>query len=250
MNELYTALIVPIVGILFGWFCNETSRRFKESKDDLKIQNRVLFNLLEVRNLLIKLPIDDGMSSLMMKMMKNKLPKETPVETIQKEMVPFFNGFVLNFIENELKKDFKRIESDFDESLKDLSLIDPILAYRLRGKNLIMDILASLNSYYEGVKENLELDPNDLVEVDHILELVKSTIKPDVVSEMISQLNSIILILSKKAGRKALKESKEILSRKILEDNDVEEKINKLIDKIISDKKNYSAQQRNPEDHP
>jgi hypothetical protein len=126
-----------------------------------------------------------------------------------------------NFISSELINEIKRARVEYEESIKSLAQIDPILAYYLNGKTDIFERFdkIQLNSITpEGVGQAA---------------LTLNSIKPELVNETIEELRNDVKKVAWKVNPIVWMKARIALKRLDRNsDESIKEKINSLIDKL------------------
>jgi len=100
------------------------------SEDKRKLKN-VLYHLLEVHHLFLR--SDFGVVIIMV---KDKIHQLIPAEELSPQADAFltsiYTAFAQKLVTEDVARDFKRLEAGYVESIKNLSQVEPLIAYRLR----------------------------------------------------------------------------------------------------------------------
>jgi hypothetical protein len=155
LSDLNINFLIPafmtILGLVIGWILNELTYLVRSRRENKRQLNAALFNLLDVRFILISTDPDrfiDSITSILKRKFPGQLPKEFDV-VVGQLLNTLFQGLVAERQMGEIKS----IEKRYSESVDELSRIDPILAYSLSGKQKIYNYLEYLNDYFSKVDE-------------------------------------------------------------------------------------------------
>jgi Asp-tRNA(Asn)/Glu-tRNA(Gln) amidotransferase C subunit len=82
-----------------------------------------------------------------------------------------------------------KIEASYQESIKTLSTIDPIVAYYLSGKTSIVERFEIVEKWFEQLKQAC---PADVTEIEERTKKVMEILKPNLLSEVNADLEADI----------------------------------------------------------
>ena len=126
------------------------------SEDKRKLKN-VLYHLLEVHHLFLR--SDFGVVIIMV---KDKIHQLIPAEELSPQADAFltsiYTAFAQKLVTEDVARDFKRLEAGYVESIKNLSQVEPLIAYRLSGRTSIYETMESLSSHMSGRAELFQTD--------------------------------------------------------------------------------------------
>lgn len=222
MNILLEILqyIGPFIGVLIGWFLSQRSEKKKIQYDERKKVNHTLFLLLEIRNELTNILKDDKFLRTYIDKVKEKLNVAEPTA----EENTLLKGFMLN-LKNTMKSDNQtdNLESQFLSCVRNLSEINPILAYRISGKQ---DLRKFIQNWENQSKQVLSLE--DFNQTEQMLE----HFKPKVINELETDLNDIIINVAKLTeNEQVIKNTTELIQRK--SDEEFEKEITELVGRLF-----------------
>ncbi|HEX8331145.1 MAG TPA: hypothetical protein VF622_00915 [Segetibacter sp.] len=207
MDQLLTALIA-IASIILGWSLNLFTNWFdKRSSDNVK-RKKVIFSLLEILNLFDTLNI-----KLLIENIKDKVFKLFPPEMglednqdVTHTLMTLLQPLVKQLVNERLLQ----IDKIFNNSVHDLSSVDPIIAYRMFGlTNRVQSldyITDKIQSQFAGV-QGIELIQ------DKLNQLAKTEYHEHAISEITTQVEEFIIILSKKVSRKLHSEASKTIRK-------------------------------------
>jgi hypothetical protein len=229
-DTIFWGFIFSAVGIAFGWFLNELGQWFRTRKEDKKIKNQILYNLLEINFVFNQLETSE-ITQLLADRILLRIPKEEQTEELKQSLSQFYSEIISELLEDNVNEKLDIIEAKYSIALDDLATIDPITAYRLNGKTNIMQSFDILHDYFDAVKK--QFPGEEEVIQDQINSTIHS-LKPEVIKEAISDLENEIKDLALSINpwiwfkvRKTLQSSKDRIR------NEGAKKIDKLLDKLM-----------------
>ena len=212
--EIFTEILkysLPLLGVVIGWFLSQLGEQFKVLREDKRRIKKTIFYLLEVRHhLAILIDVDKSLRKYI-SILRKKFPRMFPITVSDDEIVSIISIFLNGVLQGRpliTEDDLKNLNSNYTKSIESLSEIDPILAFRLYGRQNVQPMLKDFAQRMKGSVSQLNNNPNDAAEVDKVFE----KISPSVLNELLGDLNEIILSLAKKIDRKTYKESKHRLA--------------------------------------
>ena len=214
--------IGPFIGVFIGWFLSQRSEKKKIQYDEKKKIKHTLFLLLEIRNELIDILKDDKFLRIYIDKVKEKLnvAEPTPEESV------LLKQFMLN-LKNTMKSENRvdSLESQFSSCVKNLSEINPILAYRINGKQDLRRFIENWENQSKQV-----LNSQDFNQTEQMLE----HFKPKVINELESDLNEIIENVAKLTDDKEIiEDTTELINRK--SDGEYENGIAEYVEKMFDE---------------
>jgi hypothetical protein len=215
--------VLPLLGVMIGWLLSQYKSRFDSKKEERRKINKLLFNLIELRQMLYKESKVDQYIEQIKNVLKKKIPEEKLLEQVEKEfesLKPHVGGFLKQNILNI--KQIKTIESNIDSLILEISEIYPRFAYELNGQHRISEKISEIERYFEFV-ENQANDPWATKEVE-------LRIKPIIQDSFITELDRNILTIAKKAKEKTRKEIEEIIKKPFsISSEEIEEYFDKVL---------------------
>ena len=218
----------PLLGVFVGWLLTQLGERFKVVREDKRRIKKTIYYLLEVRHHLGFFAGDEqGISYVAV--LRNKFSAFFPKD-LTDEIVAALSLFLKNVLkENPLitEDDLRNLSINYARSIESLSEIDPILAFRLHGRQNIQLVLKNLAERMKVSVAQLTNNPNDVNEVDNAIE----KIGPNVINELLDDLDEIILSLAKKIDRKTYHDAKRRLG--VTMSMEQQKQLEKFIEKML-----------------
>lgn len=213
--------IGPFVGVFIGWYLSQRSEKRKIRYDEKKKVNHTLFLLLEIRTELTNILRDDKFLRIYIDKVKAKLNVAEPTQQ-ESALLKTFMIKLKNSIKTESSKN--NIETQFSNCVTNLSEINPILAFRINGKQ---DVRKFLENWETQSKEILSLE--DFEQTEQMLK----NFKPKMIEELEIDLNDIILSVAELTeDDKIIDDTKELIQHK--SDDEYEKEIGKLVEKMFA----------------
>jgi len=210
------------IGVFIGWFLSQRSEKKKIQYDERKKVNHVLFLLLEIRNELTNILKVDKFLRTYIDKVKEKLNVTEP--TAEESIL--LKGFMLN-LKNTMKSDNQtdNLESQFLSCVRNLSEINPLLAYRISGKQ---DLRKFIENWETQSKQALSLE--DFNQTEQMLE----HFKPKMINEFEMDLNDIIISVAKLTeNEEIIEDTTELIQRK--SDGHFENEITEFVERLFDD---------------
>ena len=204
------------IGVIIGWALTRKNDSEKIKYSEIRKIKRSLFVLLEIRH---QIALDKYLNilseELILKISENTDEKIEPVE---------LKGFITQIKSVIINENFKtNLKAQFDKCIDDLSEIDPVLTFRINGKQHVQD--------YFNTIENMTKSYYQTESVEDIKRTINS-FNSKLFDEIRNEIESIIIYLAELIGKKEVGRVKEIIS----EPEDLSSKIDidRYVETIIS----------------
>jgi hypothetical protein len=205
---------IPVITLVIGWLLNQWADSHKAHRDDRRKLKKTLFYLLEIRHQFrLHIP-DEAQINYYLKIVKEKFSsvaeiQNMPDEIFSNQMRPFINKG-LNANRNVINDaDIKMLSDNFVKCIDNLAEVDPLLAFRLHGKQHAQRVFAEALTNTKSVMSEIARD-EQTIEVNKAFD----SIEPKLLVEAATDLESVIIELSKKIGRRTHKATLKKLSPK------------------------------------
>ncbi len=207
----------PFIGVLIGWLLTRKSETDKVKYSESKQVKRSLYVLLEIRNqLVVSKRIERFINALTKQLNESGLTDEA---LSSEQLNEFIKKILPSLIGESFQKDLK---VQFAKCIDNLSEIDPILAYRINGKQNIQDYI---NSW--------ENESNSLFEIENIEDFrnAMTHFKPKLINEIKSDLESIIQEIAALIGKGEIQYINGLIQEP--EDQDIQADVNEYLEKMF-----------------
>jgi hypothetical protein len=229
MEKIDWTYIGALFSVAFGWFLNELGQWFRTRKEDKKIKKQILYNLLETNFIFNQIDTSD-ITQLLTERIILRIPKNEQTAELKQYLNQLYSGIIGSLLKDAVAEKLEVIEDKYTKAVDNLATIDPITAYRLNGKTKIMQSFDLLHDYFEAVKEHL---PEDEL-VQNQIALTVDTLKPEIIMEAISDLESEIKDIAFSINPWTwIKVKRTLQSSKDRIRNEGVKKMDELLDKLI-----------------
>ncbi|CAA0144563.1 conserved hypothetical protein [Tenacibaculum maritimum] len=212
--------IGPFIGVFIGWILTRKNDNDKIKYSEIRQIKRSLYVLLEIRNQIALTKRMDKYLNILTNKLNLKLNEYTE-EKIEPEQ---FKGLLNQILPSLIGDNFQtNLKTQFDKCIDNLSEIDPVLTFRINGKQNVQDYLSS----WENESKNY-------FKMESI-EDFKSTVehfKPKIVDEIRNDIENIILDLAELISKKEVERIKEIITEP--EELEMEIDIDEYIETMFS----------------
>ncbi len=215
MDSKVIAAIIGVGGVSVGAFLGGVGYYLKSRNERQQTQKLVLYHLLELRHLLKSSYAD---------------PKDITEEYINHckaffikkgmgddaEFPESFKSLIEQHMGNLLEAMKPRIDDSFilsyESALKELCKADPVLAFKLRGRDRITEILRAQKEYTENFLVNIQAESSD--DVNQFLAKQMDEAGSKVLQELIRDIDKDISLVSWKCSVLTWAESKRVTLKK------------------------------------
>lgn len=139
--DRYVSIVIPILTLILGWFLNEAHARFQRRSEDKQNIGRALVELLDIRHRLNSLlAVPDLLTPL------SGISAEQLQPIVAIAMQRFYPATV-------------NVHEIYERGVAAVSRYDPLLAYRLRSKDAVHQVLGQFFAFQDPT---IFRDPNRL----------------------------------------------------------------------------------------
>ncbi len=209
----------PLIGVFIGWLLARKNEADKIKYSEIRQVKRSLFILLEIRNQLVIPSKSDRYINILIEKWNFKF-RNLSFEKITSDVLKKFIKQILpSLIGDNFQKDLK---DQLKKCIDNLSEIDPLLAYRINGKQNIQDYIQS----WENESKNY-FKFESIEEVQRSIDLLK----PKLVEEIKTDIEAIIIDIAGLISDREVNRVKKIITepKKIEIEKDVDNYLEKTI---------------------
>jgi hypothetical protein len=209
----------PLLGVFLGWLLTQKSETKKNQHNEIRQIKRSLYVLLEIRNqLAVTKRIDRYITSLT-EQLNSKIEGESIEKIDKKILIDLVQQIMPSLMGVSYHKDLKE---QFRNCIDSLSEIDPLLAYRLNGKQNIQDYIESWQDRSTAI---LGFDSHE----DAIKEIER--FKPKLIHEIMTDVESTIEEVARLISKNELARVREAMSE--IEDQHVQSQVSEYINRML-----------------
>lgn len=207
MNVGLITIIGTLGGITLGWGLTQFSNWYKERKDDNRVRKAVIFHLLEISYTLRKI---SKLSANLTRATIQQVEKlDTTLNINEQKIEKDLNDLQRTLAKEHIKDQIKLIGPDYENAISSLSPIEPIIAFILKGKSIVVEqVDLILEQYIKQISEKVNLTSEQEKQADNILKLF---MEDTIYSETILSIESCAIEIAKQIGRKMKKKVEDTL---------------------------------------
>jgi len=184
---------------------------FKVAREDKRRIKKTIFYLLEVRHHLALFAGEEHGIKRYVTILRNKFSTFFP-KNVTDDQIHAAVSLILKDILKEkpliTDDDLENLSTNYSKSVEGLSEIDPILAFRLHGRQNIQLVLKDFTERTRVSVAKQSNNPTDVSEFDSAFD----KIGPNVITALLDDLDEIILSLAKKIDRRTYRDAKRRVS--------------------------------------
>lgn len=218
--------VFPYLTLFLGWALSQYSNEKREKSLDTRKINRLLFNLINLRQILYKESNIEIFFNKIIETIKKTYPKMEPedLNSSFESMKPNIGEYIKNNILD--KQQIEDLENNIDELILEISEVDPFFATVLSFRQNIKERLSDLKNYLSM----LENKKNGLYYSD----IENYNINPIIKADFLQNVDDNIVLISRRSDKRTRKEIDNLLKSPFFID---EREINDYISKLIRVKK-------------
>ncbi len=248
MSGIIVALIGicgTILGTLIGGISTHLLHYKNRKSEETKIINESIHYLLEVFFLVNRLNFEkmiDAYVDYYLQEIRKIFPKmdDDSIESIKKQFYPQLKNTIVPLSQKYSFEKLKELENDYKSMLDKLSIVLPVDAYYLRGKNDVKSLLNLLSDYLKEV-EFTGIEKEDVLR--NLIGNMQSSLTTKAIDEYADGIKKELTVLLSKTDRYNRKIGKktidDIVSTMLTEDEKRE--INTLIGSVLEQIKKDAA---------
>lgn len=231
MSDTLIASITSVVSLSIGWLLNEFGSWFKERRENKRISKNVLYHLLEIHYSIRKLDISKEINAISEITMR-AIPKEEHIEGLKDGLNKVYQTMLGSLLEQNVSEELDDLEDDYLNSVESLSTIDPVLAYRLKGKTKILQGFDIINQSINNLQKIVgEMDATSIQQQEAMI----SMLKPEILQKLITDIEEEIIDIAKTINPSTRKEvnSMFVNYRKHFSENEEYKKYEQMIMQVV-----------------
>jgi len=238
LDAKITAALIGMIGIFITLIASTIAHNYQRNNESKRASREVLFYLLEIRYFILTSRINvNQLTTAYIKFFIERAKIQDIELKLETMDIPPYNEQIkehlLKIIRHIKPKIDENLLERYDLSLQKLSADYPILAYRLKGKNMLDSVHEESQNHINRVK----IFVNE--ETKNTSQLKNDNFFDEVITQSsnmgISVLNDDIILLAEHCGSKTTKECKNLLNAELISNYErLLQKCEPDIDKLIS----------------
>ncbi len=155
----FFAPILSLIGVFVGWGLTQLTNYFNIYLNDRRTLRETLYFLLEMQHQIETIKsIDEGANSYL-QTLNLSIPNFTSSQEEYDQVLHVFRKMIIDFHNPRIQIELQELNESYDNCLLKLASVDPISAFRLKGKNKIISYLNQWNNYAsETILSNLNVN--------------------------------------------------------------------------------------------
>ncbi len=231
--QTFIITILPLIGVLLGWSLTQLSNYFNVYLSDRRILKETLYFLLEMQHQISTVKsIEDGAESYL-RTLNSSIPNFTLSPEENAKSLVVIRKMMTEFHNPRIETELQELNENYDKCLLKLATVDPISAYKLKGKNKIVSYLNQWNNF---ASENIIInqmaisDPKAI----QVSEAIMPQVETELINETLHDLQEIIQTMAKRIGGKTRTDfGKQIMKSQSETKTEVDERMKKFVDEIM-----------------
>jgi hypothetical protein len=231
------AAIIALFGVLLASALSAGAYFYKVRVDAQKSTKKSLYYLLEIRYFILTSLFDPKKETEAYIKHYSEHISRTEIKLTRQDFEDNLVDLIKAHFENIISTLKSKVENDlvlpYEESLLELSTINPVLAYSLKGREKLGELLSQTKNYTNSIPENIEI-PEGMEWLTNLVPDISTEMSEKAVEESLLQLEDDITALAKTCGRKTYKNTKEMLKKRLtFDDKDTFSELDSYMDLVI-----------------
>lgn len=222
----YFPIFTTLAGALVGGMISEFRNIVQLRRDARRARNKLLYNLLDIWCVLKTMDIGFVFEKIIAKFSQKF---NVPIDQMRKEFQgkPDIKYEVIKRLLERIPTE--NLEKKYQDSVDDLGPHDPILAYRMSGKG----VLLRYDDIYSGFRKSLDEDNACGDSLNKFIDHMKSFSDKKTTNEALIVMEDDILIVASKISRRTRKSVSEIIKKiKCKSEEELEILVEEFVDHI------------------
>ncbi len=216
----------PLIGVFIGWLLTRKNDKDKLVREDKRKLKRTLKTLLDLRYEINLVRRDEDFINIYVETVKTKFGELGQLDTEQtNRIIDLLKKMIEEAGLTITKQTSKTTKENFEKAVDNLSEIDPILAYRLSGKQNIQEFFGE---WEEISKKSLDEWMTDKDEVKNMIQ----HFRPKLLNEAITDLDSVLIEIATQIDSGTLSKTNEIIAEKDIYEKQIE--IHQFVERFFS----------------
>lgn len=192
--------IIAVVSLTLGWLFTQLTNYINIYKSDRRIQKETLYFLLELYHHISKLKKIDHAAKSYADIIKKEEPELIQDEQELENAIWLLKSEIKKFQYPKIDQELAELDKNYNDALIKLASVDPINAYKLRGKNQIIRYLSDWTQIIQRITNSNNSDYEDSSFLNFVNEITIE-LEIQLVNETLEDLREITFEISKKIDR-------------------------------------------------
>jgi hypothetical protein len=228
MDSSTIPVIAALAGAAVGGAIAEARSWIQIVRDQRRTLNRVLYAQLDVWQTVLRADPDAALEVLPRIMSKATQIPEPAVRAIYDTM-PGFADLIRGLLDEAVPAN---LEKRYQDAVDQLADVFPVLAYRLSGRPEITSVAKSWSSRINDSLTKMSVTDQDKALAGSLAPRVEREIRADLLKDLEEDINEV----AGKLGRRALRDTRQALSKaKARASADREDEIAKILNRVLGE---------------
>jgi len=250
------AALIALFGVLLASTLSAGAYFYKVRVEAQKSTKKSLYYLLEIRYFILTSLFDPKKETeaYLEHYSEHLSAKEIKLtrQDFEDSLVDLIRGHFENIMATLKTKVENDLVQPYEDSLLELATMNPVLAYSLKGREKLGELLSKAKNYSESVPENIDI-PEGMEWLTDLVPDISTEMSENAVEDSLSQLEDDITALAKTCGRKTYKNTKEMLKKRLTFDDkdtfsELDIYMDQVIEKMIEAYKSNMPEEKVPEE--
>lgn len=208
--KVFLISFLPVIGVILGWGLTQLTNYFNIFFSDRRILKETLYFLLELYQQISTVKsIEDGAESYL-RSLNTSIPNFTSSQEDYDQALQVIKKMMTDFHNPRIETELQDLNENYDKCLLKLATVDPISAFKLKGRNKIISYVNQWNSY---ATETIMANPMVCIDPKAIQfsEALKPQVESDILNESLQDLREIIKTIARKIGGKTRQDFEKLI---------------------------------------
>ncbi len=200
LGKLLPAL-VAIICVPLGWMLNSLSQIKKDTREDNRIRNEVLFYLLELRHLITSLDVW-ALRRVYTEEMKRRIQMDHNSVEFKNLIDYTIENVISQLLKPILEIKYPPIKIEFPRVVAKLSAVNPLLAYELSDKENIITYVDHFKTFFNNSMPGENLSAQEAALKERLL----NTLDTETILQTTETIDELLFKLSREVSGKMANE--------------------------------------------
>lgn len=216
------AALIALLGVILASVLSAGAYFYKVRVEVRKSSKRCLYYLLEIRHFILSSLFDPKKETehYIEHYAKHLASKGITLskDDFEPELLEFIEQHFNNIVSSMKTKALENLVKPYEDSLLELSAINPVLAYSLRGRETLAKLLSQTKEYSDSVPDKITI-PEGLEWMSDLVVDMSNDMSEKAIEDSLAQLEEDIIALAKSCDSKSHKYTKMVLENRLTFNN-------------------------------
>lgn len=225
--------ILPLIGVLLGWGLTQLTNYLNIYLSDKRTLKETLYFLLEVQHQISSAKSIEESADSYLRTLNSAIPDFFSSQEEYNQALAVIRKMMTEFHNPRIEAELQELNENYDKCLMKLATVDPISAYRLKGKNKILSYLNMWDSFAsETIMTNLLVNADS--QAHRFSEALKPQVEKRLINETLQDLQEIIqFVVNRVGGKTKVDFEKRVIFSHSKTISEVDERIVKYVEEVM-----------------